>query len=249
MKHDLRYFLEKSDSFLGITHDLATGPNTRNSVFSQVLECVFRKDYFTLQTIYFLGKKIEEDYQCGAVFSGSILDLSRRVLEDWIYMQYIKVNGPERYSKQFWDYKAVEDKRAFCFAEKYGNPDKKIKEKVNHKYEKIKKKLKIRNNWSGQPFESIIDDLVEKKEINEIEKDVLLKSYVWCCQANHTSPSDISCYINQSELDAYSVDMLSIPFQISLISLINVANLFLGERSSSEELKTKLENFKKNFLN
>jgi predicted nucleic acid-binding Zn-ribbon protein len=104
------------------------------------------------------------------------------------------------------------------------------------------------NKKKLEESKNIITDLTAQEK-NEIEKDVLLKSYVWCCQANHTSPSDISCYINQSELDAYSVDMLSIPFQISLISLINVANLFLGERSSSEELKTKLENFKKNFLN
>ncbi len=77
-------YLEATKKFLEIAYPLATGPNKFKSKFGRILEGVFRKDYFTLQTIVNLTDLTLKDEGVKVVFGGSVLDLSRRVLEDMI---------------------------------------------------------------------------------------------------------------------------------------------------------------------
>ena len=64
-------YLQQARDFLKISHPLATGPNKRNSRFGKILEGVFRKGYFTLQTIVFLADMVEKDDQFRIIFGGS----------------------------------------------------------------------------------------------------------------------------------------------------------------------------------
>ena len=56
-----------------------------------------------------------KDVECRIVFAGSILDLSRRTLEDMVYMHCIKEKGKDEYSKQFKNFASIEMKSDLDF--------------------------------------------------------------------------------------------------------------------------------------
>ena len=75
------------------------------SKFSSIILGALRRDYYTLYTIMHLSGANEDDR---TAFGDSCVDLTRRVFEDLINIEYIKLKGKEKYSKQFIDFKAVE---------------------------------------------------------------------------------------------------------------------------------------------
>lgn len=235
-------FLKKSQHLLAISHRLATGPNKYKSRFGKILEGVFRKGYFTLQTIVVLADMIDKDDQLRIVFGGSMLDLSRRVFEDMIYMEYINESGKkEEYSKQFFDYIAVDRKNDLEFLLNAGiQVDKKIVEIVRSDYEKTPRKLKDRNNWAGQSVEKIITWLVGKGKIEELRKADVLKVYTAASRKNHTSPSDILGHLFQETLDIDSEQAIEMGLMITHGSLIKIGLLLVEETETIDVIKKEL---------
>lgn len=235
-------FLKKSQHLLDVSHLLAAGPNKYKSRFGRILEGVFRKDYFTLQTIVVLADKVEKDDQFRIVFGGSILDLSRRVFEDMIYMECINESGKkEVYSKQFFDYVAVDRKADLDFLLNSGvQVDQKIVKIVKDDYKKTPQRLKDRKNWAGQSVDQVIAWLVESGKIEESRKADVLKIYLAGNRKNHTSPSDILGHLYQETLDFDSEQDIEMGLMITHGSLIKVGLLLVAETEASDEIKKAL---------
>jgi hypothetical protein len=235
-KEEYKY-LELVKKFLDIAHPLATGPNKYKSRFGGILEGVFRKDYFTLQTMVTLTNLIVADEGFKVSFAGSILDLSRRVLEDMIYMAYIKERGSEKYSKQFIQYAVVEQKRDVDFLKIAGvKVDEERRQEIEEEYAKIPKKLKERNNWAGQSVEQVILWLVANNKIKESEKDTILGIYVLGNRRNHTSSGDILGHTRSESLLGEARLDIDAGLMITYGAALKVALYLIEEIEVTEEM-------------
>ncbi len=235
-------FLDKSQKFLSIAHPVVTGPNKYKSKFGRILELVFRKGYFTLQTLVMLADEVEKMPDLQIVVGGSMLDLSRRVFEDMIYMEYIAEKDKEKYTDQFLDYVAVDQKNDMEFLLSFGSTvEEQVQELVNKSYDQVPEKLRKRNNWSGQSVEQIIEWLVNKGLLNSSEKETVLKVYVAGNRKNHTSPSDILDHTTQELITGASERDIEMALMITHGSLIKIGLRLLDEIESSNELKNQFE--------
>lgn len=236
-------FRKKSLQLLDISYPLATGPNAHKSLFGRVLEGVFRKDYLTLQTSITLANLAEEDPSLRTVYSGSILDLSRRILEDMVYMFYIEKKGKEAYSRQFIQFDAVEQKEDMDFLLSAGveiEPEE-IK-RINDSYDAIPAKLKNgRHNWAGQSVEQVVAWLVQEKVIPKTEMQTLFKMYIAGNRKNHTSPSDILGHLAQITLNGYAELDLHMGIMVSYGACLKIALLLSNEVETTEEVKNGLQ--------
>lgn len=241
---DQLFYLDPARRFLDLTYTLATGPNKYKSSFGKILEGVFRKDYFTLETITFLVDKIEKDIDCRIIFAGSILDLSRRTLEDMVYMHYIQEKGKDKYTKQFKEYASVERKKDLDFLTEAGIKTKdEIVKAINEDYKKVSNKLKTRDNWAGQSVEQVIKWMVETKMIRDYEKETILGLYTAGNRKNHTSSSDILSHSKQEYIFGYSEHDVELGLMVTLISALKVAVLFIEETETNDVLKKAVTDF------
>lgn len=229
-------FLAKSRKLLDVCHPLATGPNKYKSRFGRVLESVFRKDYFTLQTSVILADMAEEDEQTRIIVAGSIMDLSRRSFEDMIYMEYIAAKDREKYTKQFVDYYMVDQKLDLDTSLSLGiQVSQEDKDRIEADYARIPRKLKDgRHNWAAQSVEQIIAWLVNEGKIRDSEKTTILSLYYAGNRKNHTSPSDVLNHTNQGLLDRASEIDLDLGLMITHGALARIG-LFLVEETEADD--------------
>ncbi len=103
---------------LNTTHQLVVGPNTYKSSFAKVVEGTLRRDYLTLLTMVYLAEHHEPEMR--TAFGNSCMDLCRRVLEDFISLEYMLFKGKESQTEKFFDYKEVEAKHDMDFLEAAG---------------------------------------------------------------------------------------------------------------------------------
>lgn len=213
----------------------------RLSRFGKILEGVFRKGYFTLQTTVVLADMVEKDEQFRIIFGGSILDLSRRVMEDMLYMVYINDKNKERYSKQFYDYIPIEQKSDLEFLLNSGvKIDDQIAIEVDKKYQKSPKKLRNRHNWSGLSVDDLIVWFTQNGQLKGSEKETILKLYIAGNRKNHTSPSDILDHSKQEWLNGVADRDIELGLMITYGSIVKICLLFLGEIETTDEMKEKI---------
>jgi hypothetical protein len=238
MEEQVQYkYLSLVKKFLDIAFPLVTGPNKYKSRFGRILEGVLRKDYFTLQTMVTLTDLIVADEGFKISFAGSILDLSRRVLEDMIYMAYIKENGSGKYSKQFEEYAVVEQKRDLDFLKAGGvKVDEERSKEIEEEYAAIPNKLKDRNNWAGQSVEQVILWLVAQNKLQESEKDTILGLYVLGNRRNHTSSGDILGHASSERLIGGASLDIDVGLMTTYGAALKVALYLIEEIEVKEEL-------------
>lgn len=134
---------------LEIAHPLATGPNTapEPAEFPRLVEAAFRRDYLTLQTILYLSQSEPREFV--VAFGNSCMDLSRRVLEDVISLEYIRAFEKEKTAKRFWDYAKVQDKQDLEYLKASGIQPDPEKEKIIEKYfEEVKAQFQDKSSRS-----------------------------------------------------------------------------------------------------
>lgn len=125
---------------LNITFQLAMGPNTYKSVFAQVLEGTFRRDYLTLYTMVYLAEHGEPEER--RAFGDCCMDLSRKVLEDLVSLEYMLLKGKEPHAKKFFDYRHIDAKQDSDFLEAAGAPiDQERKILVEENYNRVKRQF------------------------------------------------------------------------------------------------------------
>lgn len=122
---------------LNTTHPLVVGPNDYKSVFARVLQGALRRDYLTLLTMVYLSE--HKNPEMRTAFGTSCMDLCRRVLEDFISLEYMLFIGKEPAARKFFDYKAVEEKLDLDFLEATGvTIDQQRKTTVDDDYNQVK---------------------------------------------------------------------------------------------------------------
>jgi hypothetical protein len=123
---------------LNTTYQLAMGPNSYKSLFAQVLEGAFRRDYLTLYTMLYLTEHSEPEQR--RAFGDCCVDLSRKVLEDLVSLEYMLFKGKEPHAKKFFDYYHIEAKHDSDFLEAAGAPiDQERKILIEENYNRVKR--------------------------------------------------------------------------------------------------------------
>jgi hypothetical protein len=75
-------------------------------------------------------------------FGNSCMDLCRRVLEDFISLEYMLFKGKGSHTEKFFDYGAVEAKHDMDFLEATGaGVDQQLKTTIDEKYDRVKQKF------------------------------------------------------------------------------------------------------------
>ena len=164
---------------LNATHPLVIGPNTYKSEFAKVVEGTLRRDYLTLLTTVYLAEHDEPEMQIA--FGNSCMDLSRRVLEDLISLEYMLLNDKEDLARKFFDYKAVEEKLDMDFLEAAGvemdQELQQVKETTDKDYNQVKHQFldnssKTRKKaWSELTAFLKSRDKIDQQTEQEIEEE------------------------------------------------------------------------------
>lgn len=164
---------------LDTTHPLVIGPNAYKSVFAKVVEGTLRRDYLTLLTTVYLAEHDEPEMQ--TAFGNSCMDLSRRVLEDLISLEYMLFKDKEAYAKKFFDYKAVEEKLDIDFFEATGvaidQQLQQIKETTDQAYDQVKHQFRDSSSrvrkkaWAELTAFLKSRDKIDQQTAQEIEEE------------------------------------------------------------------------------
>jgi hypothetical protein len=244
MENDLVKAQSFADKILKITHKLVVGPNKAGTLFARIIEGVFRRDYLTLYTVHHLSQTREDER---VVFGNSCMDLSRRVLEDLICVEYILMKGKDESSKKFADFKSVEAKRDLDYLKDAGLMiDKALEEVTNREYDSIKKRFtdskgNVRKSWAGLDTESMIKELLDKKIIREDEKRTLIQAYLIGNSKNHFSPSDIFNHLYQDLFNFNNQSDLVLSLISITCSVTRLAVIFGEEYDIDPEIKNSIQ--------
>ncbi len=235
-----------------IIYPLIPKKNTCKELFGQILEGVIRKDFFTMQTMLVLIDQIKIDRGNLIVFSGSILDLSRRIFEDSIAMVYINLKGKAKYSKRLIDYIAVEDKADIDFLDfNKLHVDDNFRNEVEEKYLKLSKETKGRKNWAGLDIEGMIDFIAQKTNMPDFQKQIVLKEYMHGNRKNHVSSIDVWTQgsSDQEILERIAEGDISMALITASQSILWVSMFFGKEEENPKEIQDKLYDFWKKLNN
>ncbi len=153
----LNSIIALAKKLLNATRQVASGPNTYKSQFARVVEGTFRRDYLTLFTMVYLAEYSQPEMRIA--FGNSCMDLCRRVLEDFISLEYMLFKGKESQTQKFFDYKAVEAKHDIDFLEAIGaSIDQVLKITVDKDYDRVKRQFL---DTSSRTRKRAWDDLTE----------------------------------------------------------------------------------------
>ncbi len=235
-----------AEKTLRVIHPLITKIN-QPSLFSTIILGTLRRDYLTLYTIMHLADGDDDDR---VAFGDPSMDLSRRVFEDLINIEYIKLKGKEKYSKQFVDFKAVETYRDLQYLQaSEAKMDPKFIREITDDYEKLPKKLKERQRWSGVGIEGMIQELLANNVIKAEEFKTLSQTYIAGNYKNHFSPTDIFNFLHNDLYQFTGTSDLSLSLIVVAITVTKIAGELTEEAGVTGKIKGEVEEVWKEWLN
>ncbi|MGD8744534.1 MAG: DUF5677 domain-containing protein [Candidatus Woesebacteria bacterium] len=214
--------------------------------FSSIILGALRRDYLTLYTIARLSDADEQDR---TAFGDSCVDLTRRVFEDLINIEYIKLKGKEKYSKQFIDFKAVEAHQDLQYLKALNvKMDPKFVKQTEEEYEKLPKKLRERKRWSGVGIEEMIQILLDEGVIKEDEFRTLLQTYIAGNYKNHFSPTGIFNFLHNDLYQFSGKSDLIVGLVVTSISVTKLAEELIEEAGVKGKVKDEVNVLWKDWL-
>ena len=169
------------------TKPLAEAAEVSDSKFLIVLLGIYRISFTTLRDIEYISRYEET--------ASSILDLTRKIIEHGISVEYMLMKGKEEMAERFQEYMIVQIHEEFELYRKTGQDPATISEehKINveenqKEFDALCKKVKDRKSWAGRSVEGMIEDLEKEAALGEFDISRLMHAYVWGCRLNHANP-------------------------------------------------------------
>lgn len=214
------------------TKPLAEAAEVGDGKFLVVLLGIFRISFATLRDIEYLSR-FEET-------APSILDLTRKIIEHGISVEYMLMKGKEEMAARFQEYMVVQVHEEFELFKNAGqdpatiSEEHKIDVEENQKeFDALSKKVKDRKSWAGQSVEGMITDLDKADALSEFDISRLLHAYVWGCRLNHANP-----LVTHGQFDPESVEHAN-SFYLALgLSIAIAVHLRLATRLIDESRLT-----------
>lgn len=228
-------YLPTALELLKLTAPLIEGPNKLGTQYKKVLQGISRRSYFTLYSITGLA----EDQPT----ADSILDLSRRLLEDMIAVEFIKLKGKEKMAQKFIDYMYVEMKDDMEFLIANGSsPSEDDLKSINEDFDRVKKQFerkdgKMSHSWAECSVESMMEELLKAGIIKDLDRSILLQSYIMGNRKNHLSPLDVLSFWNQEARERNQEQSIDTGIMFSIVSYLKIVIEFAKEEGKDDLVK------------
>lgn len=221
---------------LELTQPLVQGPNKYGSPFSPVIEGALRRDYSTLYAILRMYETDEEERQ---IFGGVCLDLARRVIEDFISIRYMLLNGKKKMAERFRDFYPIEVWKDVDFSREMGTElDPKMVEGFKKDYEKAKQRFGNDKNWAGKPVEEILE-LIARNDDSFTQRDLKLfqQTYLLGNYENHFCPTGIFRMIQKDLFEHSEKSHLELSLIVVTTLMNRLALIFAEEFDLDDRIK------------
>lgn len=198
MEQQLKSLVERT---LAVTQPLAEAAAVADTKYLAVLLGIYRISFMTMRDISRLALKDEA--------GPTILDLTRKMIEHGISIEYILWKGKEDMAGRFQDYLVVQMHEELELLKSVGFDPASLSaelqigvEETEKQYAAIPAGIKKDKNWAGVNFETMLSNLTAAGAIQTTDSPRLLAAYVWGCRANHPNPFMTHAYLDLTEFSA-----------------------------------------------
>ncbi|KKW09436.1 MAG: hypothetical protein UY44_C0001G0001 [Candidatus Kaiserbacteria bacterium GW2011_GWA2_49_19] len=195
MDKKLRHLLEKT---LQVTTPLAQAAASHDTKFLNVLLGIYRVSFSTLRDIYYLSSNEES--------GASALDLTRKVIEYGIAVEYMLWKGKEKMAEQFQEHLDVEMHHTLEFLKSIGQDLESQStefrtgvENAESRYLSLNSHAKERKNWAGLAVDKMIETLHAAGKLRDFDFSRIGEAYIWECRLNHVSPFVVRNYMGSED--------------------------------------------------
>ncbi|MCL5006745.1 MAG: DUF5677 domain-containing protein [Patescibacteria group bacterium] len=224
MNKNLLGLLERT---LKATKPLADTGTKNNNLFLNTLSGIYRVSFSTLRDIYYLSQN---------EFTGmSALDLTRKIIEYGITVEYMLWKGKEKKAKQFQEYMVVELHNSLEFLKSINQdlPETDViksgSKEIECNYTALNKGAKKRFNWAGLSIEKMIEQLYNAGKLSDFDSSRLGEAYVWGCRLNHVSPAVVHNFMDYDEMQIASESYLQQAIVLALIFHFRLSTRYIDE--------------------
>jgi len=203
--------------------------DSNSSYFQYILIGIARREFPILHSIGLLAND--------PLSGDAILDLSRRVFEDMISIEFMLVKDKEKQAYKFMEYSHVERWLDLEYLKKLGiKSDPELEKQVEEDFLKVKPKFlykkDVSHSWSKTPLEKMIEELVKEKVLTDKDTANLLQGYTLGNRKNHLSSGDVSSFLDKAEREKNLKGSSEIGTAIAIISYIRILKVYAEETNS-----------------
>ena len=195
MDKKLQNLIERT---LKATSPLAEIGASHDTKFLNVLLGIYRVSLSTLRDIYYLSLNEET--------GASALDLTRKIIEYGVTVEYMIWKGKEKMAEQFQEYMWVEVHHELEFLKSIGqdlkDQNEELKIGVNEaesKYNVLNSDTKKNRSWAGKAVDKMIEELHTAGQLKDFDSSRIGQAYIWGCRLNHVSPFVVQKYMGPEE--------------------------------------------------
>lgn len=225
MDEKLKEILKK---ILDTTKPLAETAEVGSTDFLVVLVGIYRISFTTLRDIEYLSRYEET--------ASSILDLTRKLIEYGITVEYMLMKDKEERARRFKEQMIVDIHEEYELFRKTGQDPAVISEEhktgvdENQKeFDALSKKLQGRGSWAGLSIEKMIEALDSVKALSEFDTTRLLHAYVWGCRLNHASPIVTHAHFDPEEIKNANSFYLALGLSIAIAVHLRLTTRLIDE--------------------
>jgi hypothetical protein len=202
-------------------------------IFTRVALAVAKRDFPILRSIMVLV-----DHQLSG---DAILDLSRRVFEDMISLEYMLINDKDKMAQKFVNYSAVERWQDLNYLKINGSGlGIELETEIEENFQKVRgffiyrkgkngKEDIIAQSWSSKKLDNMVEELVENNIISTIEMSNLLQGYIMGNRKNHLSSEDTSKFFDKDSRNEDIEGSIKIGLMLSIVSYIRILSVYAKE--------------------
>lgn len=220
--------LELLERTLKATTFLAENAANGGGKYLTTLLGIYRVSFTTLRDIYYLS----QNEGTGA----NILDLSRKIIEHGVAVEYMLLKGKEEMAERFQKYLAVQTHEELELMRAVGVDPAETSEELRINVEQAEAEYAALNsatrqdkNWAGRKFEDMLSDLTNAGAINAADSPRLVSSYVWGCRVNHPNPLAVHGYLDSDESKAADTFYSRLGIAMSLAGHLRLATRLIDE--------------------
>ena len=196
--------------------------------FINVLVGVYRISLATLRDIYYLSPNPETGL--------SILDLSRKIVEYGIAIEYMVMKGKEDMAGRFQNHLWTDTHHQLEFLKSIGeNPsnwdlDLKVgAEEAEKRYNELNCDARKDKSWAGKNLEQMMKELHDNRSLEEFDNSRIGEIYIWGNRANHPNPFTAINYLDKEGHDKYNGFSLRLGILAAMSFHIRLTTRYIDE--------------------
>jgi hypothetical protein len=235
--------IELLERTLKTTTPLAQMAAEHEAAFLNVLLGIYRVSFSTLRDIYYLALNEET--------GASALDLTRKIIEYSVTVEYMVWKGKEKAAEQFQKYLTVELHHEIEFLKSIGQDtaaqSEELKigvEDTEHDYAALNADTKSRRSWAGLSIEQMIEALHTAGQLKDFDSSRIGQAYIWGCRLNHVSPFVVRNYMGPEDAKIASDFYLRQAIMFAILFHLRLSTRYIDEMRilSGKDVQQELAN-------